>query len=119
MARVPAGIAGGPLELLVCRQPNSPCWALAVGGAPLTVRVHIIIPVQHGSDHLYGRWVFTSTTISAILVLGLQSMLAVEAAATPYIAAGRVVRVMYVMDVAGRFLHLAMDNLPIMIIMAH
>jgi len=46
-------------------------------------------------------------------------MVAVEAAATPYIPAGRVVRFMYVMDGAGRFLHLAMDYLLTMIIMAH
>jgi len=63
--------------------------------------------------------VFTSATISAIVVLGLHSMVAVEAAATPYIPAGRVVRFIYVIDVAGRFLHLAMDYVLTMIIMAH
>jgi len=75
----------------------------------LTVQVHIIMPEQHGPDLLYRGWVFTSATISATVVLGLHSMVAVEAAATPYIPAGRVVRFMYVMDAAGRFLHLAMD----------
>jgi len=102
----------------VCRQPNSAGWAPAVGGPPLTVRVQIIMPEQHCSDPRYRGWVFTSATISATVVLGLHSMVAVEAAATPYIPAGRVVRFMYVMDGAGRFLHLAMDYLLTMIIMA-
>jgi len=74
---------------------------------------------QHGPDPLYRGWVFTSATISATVVLGLHSMVAVEAAATPYIPAGRVVRFMYVMDGAGRFWHLEMDNLLTMINMAH
>ena len=62
---------------------------------------------------------FTSTTISATVVLGLHSMVAVEVAATPYIPAGSVVRFMYMMVRAGRFLHLAMDYLLTMIIIAH
>jgi len=77
------------------------------------------MPEHHGPDHLYVGWVFTSATISATVVFGLHSMVAVEAAATPYIPAGMVVRFMYVMDGAGRFLHLAMDYLLTMIIMAH
>jgi len=119
MAGAPAGIAGGPLALSVCRQPNSAGWVPAVGGPPLPVRVHIIMAEQHGPDPLYGGWVFTSATISAMVALGLHSMVAVEAAATSYIPAGRVVRFMYMMDGAGRFLHLAIDCLVTMIIMAH
>jgi len=83
----------------------------------LTVRVHIIMQEQHGPETLYGSWVFTSPTISATVVLGWHSMVAVEAAATPYIPAGRVVRFIYVMDTAGRFLHLATDYVLTMIIM--
>ena len=63
--------------------------------------------------------VFTSATISATQVLGLHSMVAVEAAATPHIAAGQVVTFLYVMDAAGRFLHLAMEYVLRMIIIAH
>jgi len=119
MAGVPAGMTGGPLALSVCRQPNSVGWAPVEGGPPLTLRVHIIMPKQHGLDPLYGGWVFTSTTISAMVVLDLHSMVAVEAAATPYIPAGWVVRFLYIMDVGGRFLHLVMDYVLTMIIMAH
>ena len=85
----------------------------------MTVRVHIIIPEQHGPDTLYGGWVFTSATISAMVVLGLYTIVAVEAAATPDIPAGRVVRFLHVMDAAGRFLHLAMHYVLTMIIMAY
>ena len=83
------------------------------------VHMHIIMLKQHGPDPLYGGRVFTSTTISATVVLGLHSIVEVEAAATSYISTGRVVRFMYVMDGAGRFLHLEMDYLLTMIIMAH
>jgi len=119
MAGVPARMAGGPLALSVCRQPNSAGWAPAVGAPLLMVRVQIIMPEQHGPDPLYEGWVFTSATISATVGLGLHSMVAVEAEATPYIPAGRVVRFMYIMDVAVRSLHLAMDYVLTMIIMAH
>ena len=119
MAGVPAGMAGGPSALSVCRQPNPAGWAPAVGGPPLTVRVPIIMPERHGPDPLYRSWVFTCATIFATVVLGLHDMVAVEAAASPYTPAGQVVRFMYVMDVAGRFLHLAMDYVLTMIIMAH
>jgi len=77
------------------------------------------MPEQHGLDPLHGGWVFTFATISATVVLGLHSKVAMEAAATPSIPAGRVVRFMYVMDAAGRFLHLAMDYVLTMIIIAH
>jgi len=119
MAKVPAGMAGGPLALSMCRQPDSAGWASAVYDPPLTVRVHIIMPKQHGPESLYGSWVFTSTTISATVVLGLYSIVAVEAAATPYIPVGQGVSFIYVMDAAGRFLHLAMNYVLTMIIMAH
>jgi len=46
-------------------------------------------------------------------------MVAVEVVATPYIHEGRVVRFLIVMDAAGRFLHLAMDYVLTMIIIAH
>jgi len=83
------------------------------------VGVHKIMPDQHGPDLLYRGWVFTSATISAMVVLCLHSMVAVEVAVTPYIPTGRVVRFLYVMDAAERFLHLAMDYVYMMIIMVH
>jgi len=46
-------------------------------------------------------------------------MVAVEAAAAPYIPAGRTVKFIYAMDVAGTFVYLAIDYVLTMIIDAH
>ncbi|KAF8423009.1 hypothetical protein BGX38DRAFT_1279720 [Terfezia claveryi] len=95
----PVGVAGGPLAVAVCRQPHS--------------------AEQHGPDPLYGGWVFTSATISAIVVLGLYSITAIEAAAAPYIPPGRVMQFLYSLDMAGRFMHIGIDYVLGAALMGH
>jgi len=81
----------------------------------LTVRVHIILPEQHRPNTLYWGRVFTPATIFATLVLVWHSMLAVETVATPYIPVDMVVRFRYIMNMAGRFLHIAIGYILTMI----
>jgi len=85
----------------------------------LTATIYIIMPERHGPDPLCGGFVFISTTISAIGVLGLHNRGAVEAPAALYIPAGRTVKLIYAMDVAGRFGYLERDHVLTMIIDAY
>ncbi|RPB18106.1 hypothetical protein L211DRAFT_854460 [Terfezia boudieri ATCC MYA-4762] len=115
----PPGVACGPLALSICHQPHLVGWALSVGGPPNTVRIHIITLEMHGPDPLYGGWIFSSATISSMVVLGLHSIAAILVAAAPFIPPGQVVRHIYAIDIAGRFVYITMDYLVRMMIMAH
>ena len=112
----PPGAAGGELAGAVCHQPPPAGLAAALGGPPMSVRIHIIRHEAHGPDPLHGGWIFTPATISATFVLGVHSLIGLTEAAAPYIPGGRHIRYIYGLNSAGQFIHMTMDFILVAII---
>ena len=54
-----------------------------------------------------------------MMVFGLYSITAVEAVAAPYIPTGHVIWYLYILDVAGRFVHIGMAYTLVAAVLEH